>query len=135
VLRAAIALFATALLASSHGEPVLIKRIGTHGRQAALSGSAHRRTMNGSVRKLDPATNRIVSTVKAGTAPVDGARGPDGLEWIPNQDGTVTLIEPATNTVAGTLRPGGLTFVVRNAFGSMWVDDFNGTTLSRYQPN
>ena len=88
---------------------------------------------DGSVSKLDPATNRVVSTVKAGTAPVDGARGPDGLEWIPNQDGTVTLIEPETNAVAGTLRPGGLTFVVRNAFGSMWVDDFNGTTLARYR--
>ena len=62
-------------------------------------------------------------------------RGPDGLEWIPNQDGTVSLIDPATNAVVDTVRPGGLTFVVRSAFGSLWVDDFNGNTLARYRPS
>jgi hypothetical protein len=34
-----------------------------------------------------------------------------------------------------TIRPGGLTFVVRNGFGSLWVDDFTGTTLARYRPS
>ena len=90
---------------------------------------------NGSVSKVDPATNKVVANVKAGSAPADGVRGPDGLEWIPNQDGTVTLIDPASNKVVDTLRPGGLTFVVRNGFGSLWVDDFTGTTLSRYRPS
>jgi len=28
-----------------------------------------------------------------------------------------------------------LTFVVRSAFGSLWVDDFTGKTLSRYRPS
>jgi DNA-binding beta-propeller fold protein YncE len=61
-------------------------------------------------------------------------RGPDGLEWIRNQDGTVTLIDPAANKVVETLHPGGHTFVVRNGFGSVWVDDFTGSTLARYRP-
>ena len=67
------------------------------------------------------------------TAPADGVRGPDGLEWIPNQDGTVTLIDPASNKVVDTVHSRGVTFVVRNGFGSVWVDDFNGTTLARYR--
>jgi YVTN family beta-propeller protein len=90
--------------------------------------------VDGSVSKVDPKTNKVVANVKAGTAPADGVRAPDGLEWIPNQDGTVTLIDPAANKVVDTLHPGGLTFVVRNAFGSVWVDDFNGNRLSRYRP-
>jgi YVTN family beta-propeller protein len=62
-------------------------------------------------------------------------RGPDGLEWIPNQrSGTVSLIDPAANSVVGTIRTGGLPFVVRSGFGSMWVDNFKGHTLSRYRP-
>ena len=62
-------------------------------------------------------------------------RGPDGLEWIPNQgDGTVSLIDPASMKVVGTIHSGELAFVVRSGFGSMWVDDFNvGGVLSRYQ--
>jgi YVTN family beta-propeller protein len=90
---------------------------------------------DGSVTKLDPATNAVVGTVKVGRAPADGVRGPDGLEWIPNQgDGTVSLLDPATNTVVQTLHVGGLPFVVRTGFGSMWVDDFTGHTLARYRP-
>ena len=42
---------------------------------------------NGSVSKVNPETNKVVVNLKAGAAPADGVRGPDGLEWIPNQDG------------------------------------------------
>ena len=112
-------------------------RIGKHG---SLCVDVHRdgvfvsNTADDSVTKLDPATNTIVSTVKVGQGPADGERGPDGLEWIPNQrDGTVSLIDPSTNKVVGTVHVGGLPFVVRRAFGSMWVDDFKGRSLSRFQ--
>jgi virginiamycin B lyase len=91
--------------------------------------------VDGSVSRLDPATNKVVANVKAGAAPADGVRGPDRLEWIPDQDGTVTLIDPASNKVVDTVHSGALTFVVRNGFGSFWVDDFNGTKLSRYHPS
>ena len=105
------------------------------------------------VSRIDPKTRRIVKTIHTGGFPACiraaigsvwvGSRGtdqvyridPDGLEWIPNQDGTVTLIEPASNNVVDTIHPGGLTFVVRSAFGSLWVDDFTGNTLSRYRPS
>ena len=72
---------------------------------------------------------------RVGKAPADGVRGPDGLEWIPNQgDGTVSLIDPASNRVVGSVHPGGLPFVARTGFGSMWVDDFTGRTPVRYRP-
>ena len=35
---------------------------------------------DGSVSKVDPETNKVVGNVKAGAAPADGVRGPDGLE-------------------------------------------------------
>jgi YVTN family beta-propeller protein len=87
---------------------------------------------------------RVSATLLAGSmsafsspqpAPADGVREPDGLEWIPNQgDGTVSLVDPASNAVVGTVHSGGLPFVVRVVFGSMWVDDFTGRTLSRFRP-
>jgi len=40
----------------------------------------------------------------------------------------------AQNKVVGTVHSGGLPFVVRVGFGSMWVDDFKGNTLSRFRP-
>jgi hypothetical protein len=46
----------------------------------------------------------------------------------------VSLIDPASNEVVGTVHAGGLPFVVRTGFGSVWVDDFTGHTLSRFQP-
>jgi YVTN family beta-propeller protein len=91
--------------------------------------------VDGSVSRVDPATNRVVANVRVGPAPADGVRGPDGLEWIPNQgDGTVSLLDPASNTVVATVHSGGLPFVVRVGFGSLWVDDFTGRTLSRFTP-
>ena len=77
--------------------------------------------------RIDPATNTVVATTKVGACPSDGARGPDGLEWIPNlRDGTISRIDPATNTVVDTFPVTGSPFVVRSAFGDMWVDDFQG---------
>jgi virginiamycin B lyase len=89
---------------------------------------------DGSVSKVNPETNKVVANLKAGAAPADGVRGPDGLEWIPNEDGTVTLIDPTADKVVDTIHPGGITFVVRDGFGSLWVDDFTGSTLARYRP-
>jgi YVTN family beta-propeller protein len=69
----------------------------------------------------------VVATTKVGTAPSDGVRGPDGLEWIPNRgDGTISRIDPATNAVVDTFSVTGTPFVVRSAFGDIWVDDFKG---------
>ena len=88
----------------------------------------------GTVTHLDP-SGKIVATVKVGTGPADGTRGPDGLEWIPNlKDGTFTRIDPATDKVVDTIPATGHPFVARTAFGSVWVGDFQGTQLWRFTP-
>ena len=70
--------------------------------------------------------------MKVGNRPADGTRGPDGMEWIPDQgSGTVTRIDPKTNKVVSTVRVGGTPFVARAAFGDVWVDDFRGTRETR----
>jgi virginiamycin B lyase len=86
------------------------------------------------VTRIDPATNAIVATIPVGMGPADGARGPDGREWIPNGDGTISVIDPATNTVTDTVTIGGKPFVVRSAFGSLWAGDFGGSTVKRINP-
>ena len=76
---------------------------------------------------IDPKTNKVVATVKVGDRPADGTRGPDGLEWIPNQgDGTISRIDPKTDRVVSTVHVGGHPFVARTAFGDVWVDYFKG---------
>ena len=89
----------------------------------------------GTVTRIDPKTYAIVATTKVGRGPADGARGPDGLEWIPNlTDGTISRIDPATNDVVDTVSVGPSPFVVRSAFGDMWVGEFQGTQLWRIHP-
>jgi DNA-binding beta-propeller fold protein YncE len=97
-----------------------------------VSDSAHH-----SVTRLDPRTNRAVATVPVPGSPADGVRGPDGLEWIPLQGspGKIARIDPATNRLVDTVGVRGFTFVVRSAFGSLWVGDFQGSTLYRIAPS
>ena len=89
----------------------------------------------GSVTRIDPATGQIVATVTVGASPSDGVRGSDGLEWIPNNgDGTISRIDPGTNTVVDTVRVGPNPFVVRSAFGAIWVGEFRGRRIWRLRP-
>jgi YVTN family beta-propeller protein len=97
--------------------------------------TASRRPIAGTVTRIDPKTNAIVATTKVGAGPSDGARGPDGLEWIPNNgDGTISRIDPATDKVVDTITVGPSPFVLRTAFGDVWVGEFNGSQLWRIHP-
>ena len=76
-----------------------------------------------------------MSTVSVGSAPADGVRGPDGREWIPNQGSSnITRIDPATNAVVDTIPVGPIPFVVRSAFGDVWVGEFKGQRVWRIRP-
>lgn len=102
-------------------------------RTTTVSGS--RTPVANSLTRIDPASGRIVSTVSVGSAPADGVRGPDGLEWIPNQGSSnITRIDPATNAVVDTIPVGPIPFVVRSAFGDVWVGEFKGQRVWRIRP-
>jgi streptogramin lyase len=92
-------------------------------------------TSEDSVVRIDPATNRIVTTMPVHGNPVEGATAPDGLLWIPSkQSNTITRIDAATNRVVGVLRAGPGAYVAHRAFGSMWVTSYAGADVRRYRP-
>ena len=89
----------------------------------------------GTVHRIDPATNRVIATVKVGSQPVDGAIAPDGTVWIPNRgSNTASLIDGRTNRLRGTVRVGTRPFVISEAFGHMWVPSWGGTDVRRFRP-
>jgi len=58
------------------------------------------------------------------------------LEWIPNLlDNTVSRIDPATNTVVDTIPVGSRPFVLRVAFGDVWVASFGANDVWRLHPS
>jgi streptogramin lyase len=92
-------------------------------------------TSEDSVVRIDPATNRVVTTLPVRGVPVEGATAPDGLLWIPSkQSNTVTRIDPSTNRVLGVLAAGPGAYVAHRAFGSMWVTSYAGSDVRRYRP-
>ena len=87
---------------------------------------------SGTVTRIDPATNQIAAVIRVGNGPADGAVGPDGLVWVPNlRDGTVSRIDPADNLVVDTIPVVAGPFVLRSAYGDVWIGDFAGTTVWR----
>jgi DNA-binding beta-propeller fold protein YncE len=92
-------------------------------------------TAEDSVVRIDPATNRVVTTLPVRGVPVEGATAPDGLLWIPSkQSNTVTRIDPSTNRVLGVLAAGPGAYVAHRAFGSMWLTSYAGSDVRRYRP-
>jgi YVTN family beta-propeller protein len=87
------------------------------------------------VTRVDPSTNKAIDSIKVGAQPVDGVTGPDGRVWIPDlNDNTVSVIDPATDTVAETVPVGQGPFVLRQAFGDLWVSSYKGTDIWRIHP-
>ena len=83
--------------------------------------------------RIDPATNRVVATLRTGQSPAQPAVAPDGTIWVPAKaSNTVSRIDPVTNRVVDSFAagPGALTAV--RAFGSMWVTSFAGTDVWRF---
>ena len=63
-------------------------------------------TLDGTVSRIDPATNAVSATIPVGDGPASIAAGDDGV-WVANElSGTVTRIDPAGNAVAETIETG-----------------------------
>jgi sugar lactone lactonase YvrE len=74
-----------------------------------------------SVVAVDPATNRVVASVPAGSRPVAVAAG-EGAVWVGDaRDGTVTRIDPATRRVAKTIGIGAPAVDLATGEGAVWA--------------
>jgi len=87
-----------------------------------------------SVSRIDPATNKVVATIRVGSAPFGVAVGV-GAVWVTNQDGnTVSRIDPSRNRVAATIRVGMLPIGVAITPGAVWVGNHHGDSVVVIDP-
>jgi virginiamycin B lyase len=76
---------------------------------------------DGSVSRIDPATNQVVATIGVGRAPSGLAVGA-GAVWVSRRsDGAVVRIDPASNRVVATIPVGRAPGALTVAGGVVWV--------------
>jgi virginiamycin B lyase len=85
----------------------------------------------GVVQRIDPATNRIVATVRVPGQPW-GLTVADGAVWAGNNGGhDVVRIDPATNRVTATVRAGVNPVGITSDDGSVWAVDHADGNVTR----
>ena len=78
-------------------------------------------SLDGTVSRIDPQTNRVTATIPVGDGPAAIAVGAGGV-WVANEfAGTVARIDPATDTVTRTITVGNRPRGVAIAGGLVWV--------------
>jgi YVTN family beta-propeller protein len=88
---------------------------------------------DGSVVRIDPATNQVVASVPVGRAPSGLAVGA-GAVWVSRRsDGAVVRIDPAANRVVATIPVGRAPGALAVAGGIVWVA-LPGSGLGRIDP-
>jgi YVTN family beta-propeller protein len=60
-------------------------------------------SLDGTVSRVDPATDAVVATVHVGEGPSDVAVGGGGVWAASEARGTVTRLDPETNTAVATI--------------------------------
>jgi virginiamycin B lyase len=98
-----------------------------------------RNQSDGTVSRVDPATNQVIATIPVGRG-VGRISVGEGAIWTANfGDGTVSRIDPDTNQVVATLTPGtpgtdtGL-FGVATTPGAVWIGAHHAGQLYRLDP-
>jgi DNA-binding SARP family transcriptional activator/ABC-type branched-subunit amino acid transport system substrate-binding protein len=104
------------------------------GTAIAVSGNAVWAVNNqGTVSRIDPETNRVVTSIRTGganTLAVDGR-----TVWVVNFDSTVTPIDEATNTVGRRIAvPSNSLTAAAAGAGSLWLTDPIGGMVWRVEP-
>ncbi len=89
---------------------------------------------DGSVSRIDPATNKVVATIEVG---VPGGGGDiavgEGSVWMTAFEHLLSRIDPSTNMVAQQfVGKGG--DAVRVALGSVWLSNYEAGTVWRIDP-
>jgi virginiamycin B lyase len=89
---------------------------------------------DGSIARIDPATNDVVATIGVGRAPSGLAVGA-GAVWVSrHSDGAVVRIDPATNQVVATISVGRAPGAMTVAGGVVWVTLPEAGGLGRIDP-
>jgi YVTN family beta-propeller protein len=84
--------------------------------------------------RIDPATQRIVATVRLPFAPADVAAGAGGV-WVTDEvDDTVVRIEPVSKRIVAVIPVGRGAGGVAFGAGAVWVTGFVDETVSRIDP-
>jgi YVTN family beta-propeller protein len=89
----------------------------------------------GTVWRVDPATNRVVTTIRLGFDPGGMAFG-SGRLWVTN-NGRDSLVEidPLTNRIQRSIRVGNGPVGVGVGEGSVWTANYRDGTVSRIDPS
>lgn len=86
------------------------------------------------VSRLDPATGRLIATIKLHDAPQGIAVGA-GAVWVTNQFGdSISRIDPTTNRVVQTIPVGRGPVGIGVGLGAVWVANSLDGTVSRIDP-
>ena len=86
------------------------------------------------VSRIDPASNRVVKTIRVGERPLH-LKSTGSEVWVPNSgDGTLSLIDSNTNRVVGApLQIGRSVERVGADFDAIWATSATEDTISRVE--
>jgi len=105
---------------------------------AVGGGAVWAGNLDGTVVRIDPATNEITETVKVRVAPVVMGGAPavafaGGSLWVTSfEDDAVLRIDPKTGKIVATYDVGGWPFWLAVREGSLWVTNFTDKTVMRF---
>jgi YVTN family beta-propeller protein len=86
------------------------------------------------VRRIDPASGKVLRIIRAGNAPVAIAVG-EGAVWVANgDDDSVSRIDPRTSSVTKAISVGDQPAAVATGGGSVWVANSGDGSVSRIDP-
>lgn len=95
--------------------------------------------LDGTISRIDPATNQVVATITVGGSPFGMTAGFGSL-WVANEgDGKVFRIDPATNQVSATIQTHDNAESVVVGAGAVWVSYYGASdqpagVISRIDP-
>ena len=91
-----------------------------------------RNNADGSVSRIDPATNTVVATIKVGDGEGDIASGNASIWVTSSEPATVSRIDPASNTVTATIPTGGQgPWGLVSTPGAIWVANHRHSTTEK----
>ena len=83
--------------------------------------------------RLDPATRTVTAKLSFGRTLSGGALAPDGTIWVPDKEQDVIYrVDPKPAAVMDSFAVGRGAFSALRAYGSMWVTNYAGSDVWRF---